>query len=153
MKSKAVSAVVLAMLVFCTGYAAWAGVDEDVKALAMKGADHVEKVGKDKGSADLMNPDGGFRKGHLFLTMSDYTGVLLANPAFPALVGHNHWDLKDPNGKYFIREAITIAKTKGSGWLEYTFTDPDTMKIGQRKAWIQAIKGMDAFIMAPVADK
>lgn len=153
MKRNAVGAVVLAMLVFGTAYSVWAGVDEDVKTLALKGASHVQEVGKEKGSADLMSPNSEFRKGHLFLTMSDYSGMLLANPAFPGLVGQNHWNIKDPNGKYFIREGITIAKTKGSGWLEYTFTDPDTKKLGQRKAWIQAIKGMDAFIMAPVADK
>ncbi len=153
MKRNAFGAIVLAMLVFGTVYAAWAGVEEDVKALSIKGANHVQEVGKEKGSADLMNPNGEFRKGHLFLTMTDYSGVLLANPAFPNLVGQNYWNLKDPNGKYFIREAITIAKTSGSGWLVYTFTDPETKKLGQRKAWILAIKGVDALIMAPIADK
>ena len=147
-------AVLAVLFVLGIGCAAWASVvEDDAKALAEKGAAHVKAVGKEKGTADIMDPKGEFKKGKLFLTLNDFSGVLLANPAFPGLVGQNHWNLKDPNGKYFIREAAEIAKTKGSGWLEYSFTNPDTKKIGPRKGWIQRVEGTDMFIMAPIVDK
>ncbi len=97
-----------------------------------------------------MNPNGQFKEGKLFLTASDFNGLLMANGAFPTLVGQNHYNLRDGDGKYFIREAIELAKTKGGGWLEWVFTDQDTKKLAPRKAWIQRVEGMDIFIMAPV---
>lgn len=107
-------------------------------------------MAKKKGMTEIMNPKGKFRKGKLFLTANDYSGLCLANGAFPDLVGQNHLGLKDPDGKYFIREAINISKTKGSGWLEWQFTDPETKKLGNRKGWVQRVEGSDIFLMAQI---
>ena len=67
----------------------------------------------------------------------------MANHIFPALVGQNHFNLKDPNGKYFMKDAVEIAKTKGNVWVDFVWTDPDTKKIGIWKTWIQRVEGMD----------
>lgn len=83
------------------------------------------------------------------MTANDFNGLCLANGAFPKFAGQNHLELRDTKDRYFIKDAIAIAKTKGGGWLEWTFTDPETKKTGMRKGWVQRVEGMDVFIMAP----
>jgi signal transduction histidine kinase len=39
----------------------------------------------------------------MYVTPQDYAGHPIANPVSPGLVGQNHLELKDPNGKYFIK--------------------------------------------------
>ena len=38
-------------------------------------------------------------------------------------------DVKDADGKYFIRERIEMANKKGSGWQDYKFVNPLTKQI------------------------
>ena len=141
--------MVVAAMVMSVASAAYASPEEDAKALAQKAATFFKEQGKEKGCAEIMNPNGKLRKGKLFITANDYKGVVLASVVRPQFVGQNHFGLKDPDGKYFVQEGIEIAK-KGGGWLEYSFTDPDTKKIAPRKTWVQPVAGMDVWLMAPV---
>jgi cytochrome c len=147
---RTIVSVVVAVLMVGFAFVAYASLEDDAKALAQGGAKFIKENGKDKGLAEIMNPTGKFKKGKLFLTANDFNGICQANAAFPNFVGQNHLGLKDPDGKYFIKEAIEISKTKGGGWLEWQFTDPETKKIGNRKGWVQRVEGMDMFIMAPI---
>jgi cytochrome c len=141
--------IVMAAMVMGTVCVAYANPEEDAKALAQKAATFFKEQGKEKGCAEIMNPNGKLKKGKLFITANDYKGVVLASVVRPQFVGQNHYGLKDPNDKYFIQEGTQIAK-KGGGWLEYSFTDPDTKKIVFRKTWVQPVEGMDVWLMAPV---
>lgn len=138
-------------LLFGSVNALYAGTEEDVKTLALKGASMIKKNGKDKGIAEIMSPNGPlsaqFKSGKLNLTVNNLNGVNLANHSFPALIGQNHYTLQDANGKPFMKDAIDIAKAKGGGWIEFAFTNPDTRKIGRWKGWVQRIEGMDLFVM------
>ena|GEM_PF-1904544 len=146
-------AVCMVMVVVLLGVACavYASSQEDAKALALKGALLIKDMGKDKGIAEIMNPNSQFRtlfkSGKLTLTVNGFNGVNLANPFFPGLVGQDHLGLKDPNGKPFIKDAVEIAKTKGGGPIEFAFTDPDTKKVGQYNGWVQRVEGMDMFVM------
>lgn len=118
---------------------------EEAKALGEKAAAYVKASGKDKAIAEFNNPTGPWVKGALYIVLQDFKGVILANGGNTSLVGQNHYELKDPNGKYFVKESVEIAK-KGSGWLEYSWVNPLTKKVQAKKSWIQKIDGMDAYI-------
>jgi cytochrome c len=120
---------------------------EEAKALGEKAAAYVKANGKEKGIAELNNPKGQFVKGEMYVTLHDFKGVFLANPVAPAIVGQNHYDLKDPDGKYFVREMGEIAK-KGSGWYQYVWTNPATKKIQPKKSWVQRVEGTDMFTLS-----
>jgi cytochrome c len=139
----------LAAIVIGVAYVAYAGTAEDAKTLAQGAAAFIKQNGLQAGVTEIMKPDGKFRKGKLFLTANDFSGKMLASAAIPTLVGQNHYTLRDPNGKFFVQEAIEIAKTKGGGWLEYSFTDAETKKVVPRRAWVQRVEGMDVLVMAP----
>jgi len=142
--------VAVALVVGVIVHTAYAGEEEDSMALAKKAALFIKIHGKAKGFAEIMNPNGTLRKGRLVVTAHDLTGVCLADAALPKLAGQNQYDLSDPDDKYFIREAIRIAKTKGGGWLEWGSTDFETNKIIPLNAWVQRVEGMDIFVMAPI---
>lgn len=62
------------------------------------------------------------------------------------MAGSNHLQLRDVNGKYFIQEMIEVAKTKGSGWVEYSWTNPLTKKLQTKVTYVKKVEGADVFI-------
>ncbi|MBA4416716.1 MAG: hypothetical protein C0392_02220 [Syntrophus sp. (in: bacteria)] len=143
--------VALAVMVFLFGaYTVHAATLEEAKALGEKAAAYVKTNGKDKGVAEINNPKGQFVKGEMYVTMQDFSGVLLANPVSPKIVGQNHMELKDANGKAFIKEMIEIGKTKGSGWVTYVWTNPATKKVQPKKSWVQRVEGTDIYTLSGI---
>jgi signal transduction histidine kinase len=53
------------------------------------------------------------------------------------MVGKNMIDLKDPDGKPFVKERIDLAKTKDSFWLEYKFVNPLSKQIEQKSQYVE----------------
>jgi cytochrome c len=149
---RVLSMVLVVMFVFGVAYVAQSATLEEAKALGEKSAAFVKANGKDKGIAEISNPKGQFVKGNLevYVTLQDFNGVALANPANPKLHGQNHMELKDPTGKLFIKEAIELAKTKGSGWTTYSWTNPITKKVQPKKAWVQRVEGTDMYTMCGI---
>ena len=56
----------------------------------------------------------------------DMNGKVMAHGQNQKMIGKELIDMKDADGKEFVKERIEIAKTKGSGWQDYKFTDPLT---------------------------
>lgn len=123
---------------------------DEAKALAEKAADYVKVNGKEKGLQEINNPKGQFVKGDLYVVVHDLKGVTLASPMFQGLVGHNHLELKDAAGKYFIKELNEIVRTKGSGWSTYSWTNPATKKVQPKKVWVQRIEGTDMYTVCGI---
>jgi cytochrome c len=59
-----------------------------------------------------------------------------------ALVGKNRIDMKDPDGKMVIQEFISLAKTKGKGWVDYKYPDPTDNKIKEKTSYIELSDGL-----------
>jgi cytochrome c len=136
--------VVVVFVLFGAALFASAATLEEAKALSEKAAAYVKANGKDKAIAEFNNPTGQWVKGDLYVVLQDFNGVVLANGGNPGLVGQNHLALKDPDGKYFVKESVDIAK-KGSGWLEYSWVNPVSKKVQPKKSWIKKVEGMDVF--------
>jgi methyl-accepting chemotaxis protein len=53
-------------------------------------------------------------------------GKFVAHGVKPELIGKDMGDdaLKDSHGKYFVKEMVTVGKTKGEGFIEYYFPRP-----------------------------
>lgn len=145
MKKVTVCFAVALAVFFGAALVAHAATADDAKALAQKAAAFYKANGKEKAIAEFNNPKGQFVKGDLYVVVQGYDGVLLANGGNQKIVGQNHLELKDPSGKFFVKEQVETAK-KGGGWVTYSWANPVTKKIGAKKAWIQAIEGENSFI-------
>jgi cytochrome c len=146
---RVVCGIMLLAVVFFFGTVRAATLEE-AKALGEKAAAYMKANGKEKGVAEIGNLKGQFVKGEMYVTLQDFNGVPLANPMSPGLVGQNHFELKDPNGKYFIKECIDIAKTKGSGWVEYSWVNPVTKKVQPKKSWVKRVEGMEIYTLSGI---
>jgi len=52
------------------------------------------------------------------------------------LIGKSVTDAIDFDGKPYGQEILDVAKTKGSGWVDYKFTDPMTKKLADKSLYV-----------------
>lgn len=116
-----------------------AGSREDAKALVEKAAAFVKAQGKDKALAEFSKPKGQFDKGELYIFVYDMKATVLAHPKNPKIIGKNLLDVPDSSGKLFRKDAVELAKTKGSGWIDYQYLNPDTKKVEHKTSYIEKV--------------
>jgi signal transduction histidine kinase len=63
--------------------------------------------------------------------------VTLAHGANPRMQGKNLIDLRDADGKYFMKERMEILKKKDKGWQDYKFVNPVTQKIENKSMYFE----------------
>ncbi len=74
-----------------------------------------------------------------YVFVIDENGVELMNAAFPKLEGRNVIDYKDAKGNSFVREFIHVAKTKGSGWVDYPWPKPGDVEKSHKSAYVKKV--------------
>jgi cytochrome c len=128
MLRKVVIAVVLCLFVAASVSAQQRGTPAEAKKMVEEAVAYIKANGQEKAFAEINNPKGKFVDRDLYITVIDMNGVCVARGFDPSLLGKNLMGSQDPEGKFFIKERIEIAKAKGSGWQDYKFTDPLTKK-------------------------
>ena len=113
------------------------GTAKEAEDLVKKAVAYLKVQGREKAFADFTNTAGGFTMKDLYIFVIDMKGITLAHGLNPKLVGKNMIELKDPDGKYFIKEFIDLARAKGSGWTYYKFSDPLTKQVGKKGSYIE----------------
>jgi len=110
---------------------------DEAKALVEKAAEYLRANGKDKAVAEFNNPKGAFIDRDLYIVMANLSdGVRVAHGANPRMVGKSLLDFKDVEGKAYGVEIINIAKSQGSGWVDYKFSNPLTRKIANKTSYV-----------------
>src|SRR5438309_220261 len=79
---------------------------EDAVIFVKKAIAYIKQNGREKAMAEFNNANGQFIERELYIVALDMNGVMLADGTKPKLVGKNLLDIKDVNGKYFVREEI-----------------------------------------------
>ncbi len=77
----------------------------------------------------------------LYIFIYDTAGVCQAIGFQSQMVGVNRWGLKDPDGKFFLQDMINLAKTKGSGWVDYKYPNPKSGKIEGKTSYVEFLEG------------
>ncbi len=114
--------------------------------LVEKGIVYLKANGNDITFKKINDPKGEFTEGELYLFVFDFEGNCLAHGGNLALVGKNHLSLKDTDGKFFIKEMLDLAKSKGSGWVDYKWSNPLKKKIQPKATYVKKVDGMNMFI-------
>ena len=89
---------------------------------------------------EFRKKDSKWLKDDTYIFVVDMNGIQLLNPALPKLEGKNVINVKDANGKAQVREMIEIAKTKGSGWVEYMWPKPGESEPSKKMTYIKKVK-------------
>ena len=119
---------------------------DEAVALVKKAVAHIQAIGLKQACNDFENPDGGFISGEYYVYVDDLQGRRLSYAANPALRGENVLDLRDANGKPFMREIVEIATTKGKGWCDYYWENPSSGAVESKSAYIERVGNENAFV-------
>jgi cytochrome c len=117
--------------------------EKDAVAMAERGAAMVKAKGKDEVMKRISAKDPDFVQGSLYIDMRDVkTGIVLAHPYNPSIVGKDLTDVPDANGKKYRREIIELAAAKGKGWVDYMYKNPTSGKIEPKTTYILLVDGV-----------
>jgi cytochrome c len=131
---------ILAVLIMVSwAQAADKGTADEAKGLIEKAAAYIKANGKEKACEEFSNPKGKFADRDLYIFANDLTGKTLAHGGNPKLVGKDMSNLQDAKGEYFIKKMNELAKTKGSGWVDYQWTNPVSKKIEPKSTYVLKI--------------
>lgn len=117
--------------------------EKDAIAMAERGAALVKEKGKEEMIRKINARDPQFVQGSLYVDMRDVkTGIVLAHPFNPSIVGKDLTDVPDANGKKYRREIIELAAAKGKGWVDYQYKNPTSGKIEPKTTYILLVDGV-----------
>jgi signal transduction histidine kinase len=123
---------------------------EEAKAMVTAALAHVKAVGSEQAYKDFTDKSSAqWHKKDLYVFGYTYDLTVVAHGQNPKRVGKSGADIKDPNGKLFVREFVEMAK-KGGGWVSYDWLTPDTKKVESKASYVQKVDGTDAFLGAGV---
>ena len=136
MKRRTILALCLALAGGFATAAESRATKEEAVAFVNRAVAYVKANGKDKALAEFNEPKGQFVDRELYIVVVDLQGTVLANGANRKLVGKNLLQVKDLDGKAFVKEEIEVATTKGSGWVEFRWNNPVTTKMEMRQLYL-----------------
>jgi cytochrome c len=113
---------------------------EEATAMVKKAVGHIKANGKDKGYADISVKGGTFSAGDLYIVVYGLDGTVRAHGANEKMIGKNLIELKDVDGKAFVKERVEMAAAKPSFWQDYKFTNPVTKKIEPKSMYCEKLE-------------
>ena len=109
-----------------------------IEAMVDKAAALVERQGK-AAFAQFRTRDSEWWFGNTYLFAYDQDLNVLLNPAFPQREETNPRGEKDANGKAFHDEFLRVARTNGSGWVDYMFPRPGETRLSRKWSYVKAV--------------
>ena len=124
------------------------GTPADAKQMVEDALVHIKQVGPAQAFQDFMVSGGKWHKKDIYLLCIDLQGNMTCSGANKALVGKNMLDFISADGQPLIKNMVDIAKTKGSGWVEYQWPHPQTGKMEAKRTYIAKIPSYDGLVGA-----
>jgi len=112
---------------------------DEAVAMVKKGVAYIKKEGKEKGYAEITNKKGQFTDRDLYLVVYGLDGVVRAHGANEKMVSKNLIDLKDVDGKPFVKERTEMGKANATFWQDYKFSNPVTKKIEPKQMYCERL--------------
>lgn len=121
-------------------FAAEFATRDEAIAMVKKGVTYLKANGKEKGYAEISNKKGQFNDRDLYLVVYGMDGVVYAHGANEKQVGRNLLELKDVDGKAFVKERVELASKQPTFWQDYKFSDPVTHKIEPKETYCERLE-------------
>lgn len=152
--TKQLSALAMTAMVAFAGTAAWGAEQvtaKEAEAMVKKGVAFIKANGKDAGYAEITNKSSQFHDRDLYLAAHQLDGKCVAHGTNEKMVGKNFIDLKDVDGKEYIKERVELAKTRNTFWTDYKFVNPVSKKVEPKTAYCERLD--DAVVCGGVYKK
>lgn len=119
------------------------GTKEEAAAMVKKAVSYAKTNGKDKLLAEVGHGSKGqFVDRDLYVSVWSPDAKVLAHATNPKLVGTDVGDLKDADGKPFMKEILSKAASSGSGWVDYKWANPVTKEVQPKSAYFEKVDDM-----------
>jgi signal transduction histidine kinase len=105
---------------------------------------HIKKAGREKAFADFNNKSGPFTDRDLYVVVYNMKGKVLAHGANDKMIGKDVIDLRDNDGKYFVKERVELM-SKGpdaKSWQDYKFMNPVSKQIEPKSMYLRRHEDM-----------
>ena len=112
----------------------------EAEAMVKKAVAAIKASGKDKAYAEINRKDGPFTDRDLYIVVYGLDGVVRAHGANLKMINRNLIELKDVDGKAFVRERVEMGKKQPSFWQEYKFNNPVSGKIEPKAMYCQTLE-------------
>jgi cytochrome c len=112
---------------------------DEAVSMVKKGVAFIKKEGKEKGYAEITNKKGQFTDRDLYLVVYGLDGVVRAHGQNEKMVSKNLIELKDVDGKPFVKERVELGKANATFWQDYKFTNPTTKKIEPKQMYCERL--------------
>ena len=138
--STALSAASLIVALACGPAAAaeFATKDEAI-TMVKRAVAFIKDQGPDRAYAEFSNKAGRFHDRDLYITVLDLDGKLVAHGQREDLIGKSLIELKDPDGKLFMKERVELARQQPSFWQNYKFMNPATKKVEPKQMYCERL--------------
>ncbi len=122
------------------GYYTSRATQKEAQELLTRAVDFLKKNGDDKAFAAFNNQQAGFTHDDQYVfAIGIEDGRYRASGASPQLNGMDVRGMKDAAGNPLFEDMINIAKTKGSGTVEYVWRNPATNAVESKHTLIQRV--------------
>lgn len=130
----------LLLVIFACSSVAFAEMtSEGAESFVKKAIEYYHSQGMQKAFEEMNNPSGKFVRNGYYVFVHDLNGKCYVHGYNPKLAGKDLLNLKDPDGRYFIKERIDIARTKGAGWQEWKCVNPVTNSTEHKAIYIEKV--------------
>jgi signal transduction histidine kinase len=136
---KVLIGVLIVALTAGLAFAQAKGTTKEAQALLVKAVEFYKANGQAKAFAAFDNTKGQFVDRDLYIYVSDMNAKILSHGANPALIGKTLIDLKDTDGKLFMKELVDKAKASNSGSVDYKWTNPTSKKVEAKTVFFQKV--------------
>lgn len=122
-----------------------ADAPEDPRSLLDGALAEIRTQGLDK-AVKGFNAGGKWKTDRLYLVAVQLDGTVLANSANGKLPGNNMLEARDANGRPFMKDAIHLAKTNGSGQIDMRWGHPGTRRLSDATMFVRRVPDQDVYL-------
>jgi cytochrome c len=112
---------------------------KEAKKFVVTAINFYKNSGKDIALAEFTNPKGPFVHDESYIFVLNAEGTMLSHGVNEKYISKNFIDLKDSDGKGFIREIINSAQEKGGGYVEYKWYNPITKATKPKSVYFEKV--------------
>ena len=115
------------------------GTKAEAQAMVAKAIAAIKKEGREKAFAEISDPKGKFVDRDLYVVVYDMKGKVLAHGSNAKMIGKDLIDLRDNDGKYFVKERVEMMSKspEAKGWQDYKFMNPVSRAIEPKEMYLQ----------------
>lgn len=112
---------------------------QDAKEWVQKAIEFYKKTGKAVALAEISNLKGAFVKGEMYVFVLNLKGTMLAHGTNEKYIGVDFSEVRDADGRAFVREILDVANAKGDGFVDYKWIDSPTKENLPKHAYFEKV--------------